>query len=61
VASQDKAVAIPYQRTHCGIMRVFNDTTPFTYNADAAALAWSASLGFLAEALTNGSSWRRTP
>ena len=30
----------------------FNDTNPFAYNADAAALAWPAARDFLAEALT---------
>ena len=30
----------------------FNDSNPFAYNADAAALAWPATLDFLAETLT---------
>jgi hypothetical protein len=56
VASQDKAVVMSYGLPSSRQERVSNDTSPFAYNADAAALAWSASIVFLAEALTHGSS-----
>ena len=41
----------PHVYPACG-HAFFNDTNPFAHNADAAALAWPATLGFLAEALT---------